>query len=310
MLAGPDGGLIRPLTHRMMQRVAHGDFDGGMPLNAARKDSTLALAMAQDGHVPLFATQAAHTVYDLAVARGLGRRLRRAGHAVGAVGRHVARLPVRGADVNRTTSGVFALQYASRSVWVRGEHFHGYTPTCHEQYPIDYYIWAICRPDDVVVVNAGFTRQAALERGNRAYLADPSELLGLLGRSVDEVSTLVLSHLHYDHTGHVAGFPNAQIHVQRHEHEFWNGRSPTAACSTTCTPPRTSSRSTPSSTTVEWCSMTATSPSTRRCRCTSSAVTRRACRSSRSSPTMAPSCSPPTRRTSTRTSRRTSPTRS
>src|SRR3954452_15029660 len=73
MLAGPDGGLIRPLTHRMMQRVAHGDFDGGMPLDAARKDSTLALAMAQDGHVPLFATQAAHTVYDLAVARGLGR---------------------------------------------------------------------------------------------------------------------------------------------------------------------------------------------------------------------------------------------
>ena len=75
----------------------------------------------------------------------------------------------------------------------------------------------------MVVVDAGFTRQAALERGNRAYLADPSELLGLLGRSVDEVSTLVLSHLHYDHTGHVAGFPNAQIHVQRREHEFWNG---------------------------------------------------------------------------------------
>jgi len=125
--------------------------------------------------------------------------------------------------VNRTTNGVFALQYASRSVSVRGEHFHGYTPTCHEQYPIDYYIWAICRPDDVVVIDAGFTREAALERGNRDYLADPAELLGLLGRNVDEVSTVVLSHLHYDHTGHVAGFPHAQIHVQRREHEFWNG---------------------------------------------------------------------------------------
>ncbi len=33
----------------------------------------------------------------------------------------------------------------------------------------------------------------------------------------------MLSHLHYDHTGHVAGFPHAQIHVQRREHEFWNG---------------------------------------------------------------------------------------
>jgi len=73
MLEAPDGGLIRPLTHRMMERVANADFDGGMPLDAARKDSALALAMAQDAHVPLFATQAAHTVYDLAVGRGLGR---------------------------------------------------------------------------------------------------------------------------------------------------------------------------------------------------------------------------------------------
>jgi len=73
MLARPDGGLIRPLTHRVAERVARGDFDGGMPLDAARKDSTLALAMAQRSGVPLFATQAAQTVYDLAVAGGHGR---------------------------------------------------------------------------------------------------------------------------------------------------------------------------------------------------------------------------------------------
>ena len=73
MLEAPDGGLIRPLTHRMMERVAGGNFEGGMPLDAARKDSTLALAMAQDTNVPLYATQAAQTVYDLGVAKGLGR---------------------------------------------------------------------------------------------------------------------------------------------------------------------------------------------------------------------------------------------
>ncbi len=73
MLAAPDGGLIRPLTHRMMERVADANFDGGMPLDAARKDSTLALAMAQAAGVPLFATQAAQSVYDVAIAQGLGR---------------------------------------------------------------------------------------------------------------------------------------------------------------------------------------------------------------------------------------------
>lgn len=73
MLERADGGLIRPLTHRVMERMATGAFDGGMPLDAARKDSTLALAMAQRAGVPLFATQAAQSVYDLAAAAGLGR---------------------------------------------------------------------------------------------------------------------------------------------------------------------------------------------------------------------------------------------
>ncbi|MBO0679652.1 NAD(P)-dependent oxidoreductase [Mycolicibacterium sp. S2-37] len=73
MFERPDGGLIRPLTHRICERVATGAFEGGMPLNAARKDSTLALAMAQASGVPLFATQACQSVYDLAVAAGSPR---------------------------------------------------------------------------------------------------------------------------------------------------------------------------------------------------------------------------------------------
>jgi len=73
MLERPDGGLVRPLTHRIMERMANGDYEGGMPLDAARKDSTLALAMAQGAGVPLFATQAAQSVYDLGLAGGLAR---------------------------------------------------------------------------------------------------------------------------------------------------------------------------------------------------------------------------------------------
>lgn len=73
MLDREDGGLQRPLNHRIMQRMASADFEGGMPLEAARKDSTLALAMAQRSGTPLFATQAAQTVYDIASGAGLGR---------------------------------------------------------------------------------------------------------------------------------------------------------------------------------------------------------------------------------------------
>lgn len=74
LLASPDAGLIRPLTHRFAERILQGDYEGGMPTSAARKDSTLALEMAQEGGVPLFATQAAHTVYEIALGHGLDRQ--------------------------------------------------------------------------------------------------------------------------------------------------------------------------------------------------------------------------------------------
>jgi len=73
LLAAPDGGLLRPLTYRIVERVFSADYEGGMPTDAARKDSELALALAQRHHVPLFAVQAAHTAYELASAAGLGR---------------------------------------------------------------------------------------------------------------------------------------------------------------------------------------------------------------------------------------------
>jgi 3-hydroxyisobutyrate dehydrogenase-like beta-hydroxyacid dehydrogenase len=74
MFSDPEAGLIRPLTHRVAERLADGDFAGGMPVDAARKDSQLALEMAQQNNVPLFATQAAHSVYEMAVAAGMGRQ--------------------------------------------------------------------------------------------------------------------------------------------------------------------------------------------------------------------------------------------
>lgn len=73
LLSGPDAGLTRPLTYRFAERIMNGDYAGGMPTDAARKDSTLALSLAQETGVPLFATQAAHTVYELALSEGLAR---------------------------------------------------------------------------------------------------------------------------------------------------------------------------------------------------------------------------------------------
>ena len=73
VLGRPDAALLRPLQHRLRERVFEQSYDGGMPMEAALKDSRLALELAQTAGVPLFAILAAHTPYELAVAEGLGR---------------------------------------------------------------------------------------------------------------------------------------------------------------------------------------------------------------------------------------------
>ena len=73
MMSGPDAGLVRPLTHRIAERVTQRNFSPGMTLDAARKDSVLALEVAQRDGIPLFAIQGAHTAYEVASAQGMGR---------------------------------------------------------------------------------------------------------------------------------------------------------------------------------------------------------------------------------------------
>jgi 3-hydroxyisobutyrate dehydrogenase-like beta-hydroxyacid dehydrogenase len=73
LLSRPDAGLLRPLEHRLRERVATGDYEGGMPTEAALKDSALALGLARDTGVPLFAIAAAHEPYEHAVRAGYGR---------------------------------------------------------------------------------------------------------------------------------------------------------------------------------------------------------------------------------------------
>ncbi|MDE0808340.1 MAG: NAD(P)-dependent oxidoreductase [Alphaproteobacteria bacterium] len=65
-------GLLRPLVHRVQERMQQGNYEGGMSVSNARKDSVLALETAQQLGVPLFATLAAHTPYEIAEARDMG----------------------------------------------------------------------------------------------------------------------------------------------------------------------------------------------------------------------------------------------
>lgn len=122
---------------------------------------------------------------------------------------------------------VFALRFAHREASVRAEHFYRGHDCADEAMPIDYFVWAVVDRDRAVLVDTGFSRAVAQARGRRDYLASPAELVERVGVPVDQVGDIVLTHLHYDHTGTIGDFPGALLHVQRRELEYW--RSPMAA---------------------------------------------------------------------------------
>lgn len=66
-----ESGLMRPLTHRIGERLLNRDFNGGMSTANARKDSRLFLETAHRLNVPVFATQAAHLVFEIGASEGM-----------------------------------------------------------------------------------------------------------------------------------------------------------------------------------------------------------------------------------------------
>jgi glyoxylase-like metal-dependent hydrolase (beta-lactamase superfamily II) len=119
---------------------------------------------------------------------------------------------------------VFAVRYAHRDAR-RAEHFYGPDPPDPHDAPMamDYFLWAITGDGAPVVVDAGFTPETARRRG-REVVADPIAVLAALGVDAAEVGDVVLTHLHYDHSGHLGAFPQARFWVQESELAFWTGR--------------------------------------------------------------------------------------
>lgn len=85
-----------------------------------------------------------------------------------------------------------------------------------------YFFWVLRRGSEIVLVDTGFD-PAVGERRGRTCLCSPVDALNRIGVEPASVSTIVLTHLHYDHVGNVAAFPEAELIVPGKEIDFWTG---------------------------------------------------------------------------------------
>ena len=80
--------------------------------------------------------------------------------------------------------------------------------------PLDYYVWAIVGQKGTYVVDTGFDEAMGKKR-KRTLVRPIADGLRAIGVQPDRVENVIISHLHYDHTGNYDGFPHAKYHLQK-----------------------------------------------------------------------------------------------
>ena len=121
--------------------------------------------------------------------------------------------------------------YAVRFATVKGFPASGLISGAEQQRRLDLamMVWLLKGSDGRnVLVDAGFYRERFLERWKPADYRRPTDALAAAGVRADDVSDIVLSHVHWDHADGLDLFPKARIWIQKREYEYYvdaNGRA-------------------------------------------------------------------------------------
>jgi glyoxylase-like metal-dependent hydrolase (beta-lactamase superfamily II) len=114
---------------------------------------------------------------------------------------------------------VFALCVGEKAVG-RSQFF--YRDASSENCVIAFYFWVIIGEQGPIVVDCSFGPEEATRRSVGGY-RERRPLLAACGVVPEEVKTVFVTHLHYDHWAGHELFPNATFFVQEREIAFWRG---------------------------------------------------------------------------------------
>ena len=121
---------------------------------------------------------------------------------------------------------LFAIRYATvllrRDQCFRDQH----GSAARRPQRLDFFVWLLRNPTSALVIDTGFSAASGAAR-DRHLLGRPRDLLAplLAGRRVD---ALLVTHLHYDHTGDLDIAPDAPLLVAAAERAFWRGEALTS----------------------------------------------------------------------------------
>lgn len=116
---------------------------------------------------------------------------------------------------------IHAIKYADRNARTRADSFM-FDDNHDAPHAMDYFMWLLRQGDRNILVDTGYDHEEARLR-DRPIRLDPGAALAPLGLTPDDITEIIVTHLHYDHAGGLALFPNAHLHLQAAEMAFATG---------------------------------------------------------------------------------------
>ena len=132
----------------------------------------------------------------------------------------VALLSLLAASVPAPTYEVYAIRFAT----LKGFPASGLIAGADRNRKLDVamMVWLLEGSDGrKVLVDAGFYHQKFLNQWKPQEYMRPSDALAAVGVRPEDVSDIVLSHVHWDHADGLDLFPKARIWIQRAEYEYY-----------------------------------------------------------------------------------------
>lgn len=109
---------------------------------------------------------------------------------------------------------IYALQYGRSSYNAK----YVFRDGNNEEIPFAWMFWLVKDGKKNILIDAGIADTEFVARWKiSAYIA-PRELLGAMGIRPEDISAIILTHLHADHCDGLTDFPDATLYLQRNEY--------------------------------------------------------------------------------------------
>ena len=86
-------------------------------------------------------------------------------------------------------------------------------------------VWLIKGDGRNILVDSGFYRDQFMRQWHPADYSKPSEAIAKIGLKPEDITDVIISHIHWDHADGFDLFPKAKIWIQKDELEYYAGEA-------------------------------------------------------------------------------------